>query len=193
MRRLILLALALSACNGSNPPPAQVGSPGAPPGAAAAGGRYAVIATNFGDIVVEFHPEVAPKTVENFITLAGKGFYNGLTFHRILRGFMMQGGCPKGDGSGGPGYEIKAEFNAMKHVAGTLSMARTNDPDSAGSQFFICFAPAPMLDGQYTAFAQVVKGMEVVKKVEEEAGTRDEGKPRKLVKMEKVTVTDKLP
>ncbi len=161
--------------------------------AAPAPAKYAVIATNLGDITVEFKPDVAPKTVENFVTLAGKGFYNGLSFHRILKGFMMQGGCPKGDGTGGPGYEIKAEFNAMKHVAGTLSMARSADPDSAGSQFFICFKPVPFLDNQYTAFAQVVKGMDVVKKVEEEAGTQGEGKPRKLIKMEKVTLADKLP
>jgi len=115
-----------------------------------------------GEIRIELYPEEAPKTVESFITLSKKGFYNGLTFHRVVPGFVAQGGDPKGDGTGGPGYTLKAEFNKKKHVRGTLAMARSAAADSAGSQFYICFAPAPHLDGQYTVFGQVVKGMEVV-------------------------------
>jgi cyclophilin family peptidyl-prolyl cis-trans isomerase len=152
---------------------------------------YATIKTNFGEIVIEFHPEAAPKTVENFIKLAKKGFYDGLVFHRIIPGFMMQGGCPKGDGTGGPGYTIPAEFNDRKHVAGTVSMARKQEPDSAGSQFFICFEAKSHLDGQYTAFAEVVRGLEVVKKIEP-MGSRS-GAPSQKVVMEKVTVSEKLP
>jgi peptidylprolyl isomerase/peptidyl-prolyl cis-trans isomerase B (cyclophilin B) len=115
-----------------------------------------------GEIEIELFPEDAPKTVESFITLARKGFYNGLTFHRIVPGFVAQGGDPKGDGTGGPGYTLKAEFNKRKHVRGTVAMARSQHPDSAGSQFYICFAPAAHLDGNYTVFGQVVKGMELV-------------------------------
>jgi peptidylprolyl isomerase/peptidyl-prolyl cis-trans isomerase B (cyclophilin B) len=115
-----------------------------------------------GEIVIDFYPEDAPKTVENFVTLARKGFYDGVTFHRVEPGFVAQGGDPKGTGMGGPGYTIKAEFNERKHVRGTVAMARTQDPDSAGSQFYICFKPAPFLDGQYTVFGIVTKGMDVV-------------------------------
>jgi peptidylprolyl isomerase/peptidyl-prolyl cis-trans isomerase B (cyclophilin B) len=118
-----------------------------------------------GEIRVEFFPGDAPKTVENFVTLAKKGFYDGLTFHRVEPGFVVQGGDPKGDGSGGPGYKIKAEFNKQKHVRGAVAMARSQQPDSAGSQFYICFKPAPFLDGQYTVFGQVVSGMEHVDKI----------------------------
>ena len=122
----------------------------------------------FGVIEVELNPGVAPITVENFIKLANKGFYNGLTFHRVIKGFMIQGGCPKGNGTGGPGYCIKGEFfanginNPLKHTRGVISMARAMDPDSAGSQFFIMHQDAPHLDGQYAAFGKVVKGIEVV-------------------------------
>ncbi|MBI4241265.1 MAG: peptidylprolyl isomerase [Candidatus Rokubacteria bacterium] len=115
-----------------------------------------------GTIKIEFFPEDAPKTVENFVTLAKKGFYDGLTFHRVEPGFVVQGGDPKGNGMGGPGYTVKAEFNKQKHVRGTVAMARAQDPDSAGSQFYICFQPAPFLDGKYTGFGKVVSGMEVV-------------------------------
>ncbi len=118
-----------------------------------------------GEIRVELFPEDAPKTVESFVALAKKGFYDGLTFHRVVPGFVTQGGDPKGDGTGGPGYTLKAEFNKRRHVRGTLAMARAQHPDSAGSQFYICFAPAPHLDGQYTVFGQVVSGMEVVDRV----------------------------
>jgi cyclophilin family peptidyl-prolyl cis-trans isomerase len=118
-----------------------------------------------GDIVIEFYPEDAPKTVDNFVKLAKKGFYDGLTFHRREERFVIQGGDPKGNGSGGPGYTIPAEFNKQKHVRGAVAMARTQDPNSAGSQFYICLAPANFLDGQYTVFGIVTKGMDVADKV----------------------------
>ena len=122
----------------------------------------------FGTIEVELYKDVAPISVDNFVKLANKGFYNGLTFHRIIRGFMIQGGCPKGNGTGGPGYTIKGEFaangfnNPIKHERGVISMARAMDPNSAGSQFFIMHQAAPHLDGQYAAFGKVIKGIEVV-------------------------------
>ena len=122
----------------------------------------------FGTIEVELFRDLAPISVENFVKLANKGFYNGLTFHRIIKGFMIQGGCPKGNGTGGPGYTIKGEFaangvnNPIKHERGVISMARAMDSNSAGSQFFIMHQEAPYLDGQYAAFGKVVKGIEVV-------------------------------
>ena len=118
-----------------------------------------------GDIVIEFYPADAPKTVDNFVKLAKKGFYDGVTFHRREENFVIQGGDPKGNGTGGPGYTIPAEFNKQKHVRGAVAMARTQDPNSAGSQFYICLAPANFLDGQYTVFGIVTKGMDVVDKV----------------------------
>jgi len=118
-----------------------------------------------GEIKFDFFPEDAPKTVENFVTLARKGFYDGLVFHRVEPGFVIQGGDPQGNGMGGPGYKIKAEFNKQKHVRGAVAMARSNDPDSAGSQFYIVLAPANFLDGKYTVFGIVTSGMDVVDKV----------------------------
>jgi len=118
-----------------------------------------------GEIKFDFFPEDAPKTVENFVTLARKGFYDGLVFHRVEPGFVIQGGDPQGNGMGGPGYKIKAEFNKQKHVRGAVAMARSNDPDSAGSQFYIVLAPANFLDGKYTVFGMVTSGMDVVDKV----------------------------
>jgi len=118
-----------------------------------------------GEIAIEFFPADAPKTVENFVTLAKKGFYDGLKFHRVVPGFVVQGGDPKGDGTGGPGYQIKAEFNDTPHQRGVLSMARSQNPDSAGSQFFICVAESSFLDRQYSAFGRVVRGMEVADKI----------------------------
>ena len=115
-----------------------------------------------GKIVFKFFPDGAPNTVKNFIKLADKGFYNGLTFHRVVPGFVVQGGDPDGNGGGGPGYTIKAEFNDHLHLRGSVAMARTNDPDSAGSQFYICLAPQPGLDHQYTVFGQVVSGDELL-------------------------------
>jgi peptidylprolyl isomerase/peptidyl-prolyl cis-trans isomerase B (cyclophilin B) len=120
-----------------------------------------------GEIRLEFYPEDAPKTVENFVTLAKKGFYNGLNFHRVVPDFVVQGGCPKGNGTGGPGYQIKAEFNKQKHLRGTLAMARSQSPDSAGSQFYICYGATPHLDGQYTVFGRVVSGMEHVDRIKQ--------------------------
>ena len=115
-----------------------------------------------GIIKIEFFPDDAPKTVENFITLAKKGYYDGLTFHRVEPGFVVQGGDPKGDGTGGPGYKIKAEFNKQQHDRGVVAMARSQDPDSAGSQFYITLAPAHFLDGKYTVFGKVISGMNIV-------------------------------
>jgi len=119
------------------------------------------------EIRIEFFPEDAPKTVANFVALAKKGFYNGLTFHRVVPNFVVQGGCPKGNGTGGPGYNVPAEFNAQKHVRGTVAMARSQHPDSAGSQFYICYGPTPHLDGNYTVFGHVVAGMEHVDRIQQ--------------------------
>ena len=131
-----------------------------------------VIKTSFGDIVLKFFPDVAPVHVKNFISLAEKGFYDGTVFHRVIPGFMIQGGDPKskdlrksGHGTGGPGYTIRAEFSKKPHNRGTLSMARMQDPNSAGSQFFICVARTKFLDGKYTVFGEVVSGLEVVDKI----------------------------
>jgi peptidyl-prolyl cis-trans isomerase B (cyclophilin B) len=118
-------------------------------------------------IDIAFYPQDAPKTVENFVTLAKKGFYNGLTFHRVVPDFVVQGGCPKGDGTGGPGYTVPAEFNAKKHVRGTVAMARSQHPDSAGSQFYICYGATPHLDRNYTVFGQVTSGMEHVDRIKQ--------------------------
>ena len=125
-----------------------------------------------GDVIkAELYPDIAPNTVNNFISLVKKGFYNGLNFHRIINGFMIQGGCPEGTGMGGPNYSIKGEFsqngfkNDLKHTEGVLSMARSMRPDSAGSQFFIMHKAAPHLDGEYAAFGKVIEGMDVVDKI----------------------------
>lgn len=134
-------------------------------------GHYAIVETEHGIFVIELYPTVAPKTVANFETLVKKGFYNGLTFHRVEPGFVVQGGDPKGDGTGGPGYEIDAEIKpSEKHLRGTVATARTGDevnPErkSSGSQFYICLEPQPGLDGQYTIFGGVVKGMKVVDQI----------------------------
>ena len=125
-----------------------------------------------GDVMkAELYPEIAPNTVNNFISLVKKGFYNGLTFHRVINGFMIQGGCPDGTGMGGPGYTIKGEFtqngfvNQLKHEPGVLSMARAMDPDSAGSQFFLMHKTSPHLDGSYAAFGKVTEGLDIVDKI----------------------------
>jgi len=146
-----------------------------------------------GQIKIELYPEVAPNTVNNFIFLVKKGFYNGLTFHRVIPGFMIQGGCPHGTGTGGPGYQIKGEFsrnnfsNNLKHGRGILSMARSAKPDSAGSQFFIMADKASHLDGDYAAFGAVIEGMEVVDEIVNAA--RDfRDKPYEEQKIKTVTV-----
>ena len=120
-----------------------------------------------GEIKIEFFPDDAPKTVENFVKLAKDGFYDNLAFHRVVPGFVVQGGDPKGNGTGGPGYTIKAEFNKNKHVRGAVAMARSAHPDSAGSQFYITYAPQPHLDGSYTVFGKVTSGMELVDQIKQ--------------------------
>ena len=134
----------------------------------------AIIHTNFGDMTIEFCPDVAPNTVANFLKLAREGFYKGTAFHRIIKGFMIQGGCPNSKvdakgvpGTGGPGYQIKAEFNNRSHVRGVISMARSSDPDSAGSQFFICHQKATLLNNKYTAFGKLIAGEDVLDKIAE--------------------------
>jgi len=150
----------------------------------------AELTTNKGPIRLTFLPDVAPGHVKNFLALAQTGFYNGVTFHRVIRGFMIQGGCPQGTGTGGPGYTIKAEFNRTPHVEGVLSMARTGDPNSAGSQFFICLGKHTHLDGQYTAFGKTAdeESLKTVRAIGE-APTASGDKPRDKVVIEKVTVT----
>jgi peptidyl-prolyl cis-trans isomerase B (cyclophilin B) len=162
--------------------------------------EVAVLKTSDGEMVVEFWPEVAPKTVENFKKLAREGFYNGTAFHRIIKGFMIQGGDPNTKdlsressyGVGGPGYKIAAEFNDRPHVRGVLSMARTADPNSAGSQFFICLGVASSLDHQYTAFGNVIKGLDVLDKIGATPVTRSGGgetsKPTTRVTLESVKI-----
>ena len=139
---------------------------------ASAPAEHAILKTSYGDMTIAFWPDVAPKTVENFKKLAREGFYNGTAFHRIIKGFMIQGGCPNTKrgktgmpGTGGPGYQIKAEFNAKSHVRGVISMARSQHPDSAGSQFFICHGAAKFLDRQYTAFGELIKGDDVLERI----------------------------
>jgi len=144
-------------------------------------------------IKIELYPEIAPITVENFEKLVNQGFYNGLIFHRVIPGFMIQGGCPEGTGMGGPGWNIKGEFssngvkNDLKHTRGVISMARSMRPDSAGSQFFIMHEDAPHLDGQYAAFGKVVEGIEVVDEIAE-VETDFSDKPRTPQVMKSVTI-----
>lgn len=127
----------------------------------------AVISTDMGDLTVELWDDVAPNHVENFLKLANSGFYNDLSFHRVIPGFVIQGGCPEGTGTGGPGWTVDAEFNDREHIPGTLSMARSSDPNSAGSQFFICLTREHCrhLDGKYTGFGQVIDGLDIVEKL----------------------------
>ena len=147
-----------------------------------------------GDVIkAELYPEVAPNTVNNFISLVKKGFYNGLIFHRVIPGFMIQGGDPQGTGTGGPGYSIRGEFtsnrflNQLKHTRGVLSMARTMDPNSAGSQFFIMHEDAPHLDGEYAAFGKVIEGIEVVDQIAATPTDRSD-RPKTEQRMLRVTV-----
>lgn len=150
---------------------------------------------NGGQIVLELDRSAAPNTVKNFLYLASTGFYDGLEFHRIIPGFMIQGGCPDGRGTGGPGYQIKGEFSAngvanpIRHTRGVISMARAMNPNSAGSQFFIMHADAPHLDGQYAAFGRVIEGMDVVDETASiPTGYAD--RPKIAVRMKSVTVSD---
>lgn len=147
-----------------------------------------------GDVIkAELYPEIAPNTVNNFVSLVNKGFYDGLIFHRVISGFMIQGGCPDRTGMGGPGYTIKGEFsqngfaNDLRHTEGVLSMARAMHPDSAGSQFFIMHKNSPHLDGAYAAFGKITEGMDIVNKIAETA-TDYSDRPLEEQKMKKVTV-----
>ena len=150
---------------------------------------------DFGEITAELYKDQAPITVDNFVKLVNSGFYNGLTFHRIIKGFMIQGGCPNGDGTGGPGYTIKGEFisngvnNSIKHEPGVLSMARAMGANTAGSQFFIMHKAAPHLDGLYAAFGKVIEGMEVVDKIAS-VPTDYRDAPLKKVIIESIKIVD---
>ena len=162
--------------------------------------EVAVIKTSEGDMVVQFWNDAAPKTIENFKKLARSGFYDGTIFHRIVKGFMIQGGDPNSKdpgkessyGEGGPGYKIKAEFNDRSHERGVISMARSSDPDSAGSQFFICLASVPRLDHQYTTFGKLIKGDDVLEKIGDTPVTRsntgENSKPTKRVVIESIKI-----
>lgn len=152
----------------------------------------AVIETSEGTIRLDFLPKVAPGHVKNFLGLAKTGFYDNGVFHRVIEGFMIQGGCPQGTGYGGPGYTIDAEFNSTPHEPGVLSMARSNSPNSAGSQFFICLERVPHLDNQYTAFGKTAddESLQVVKKIGG-VDTDASDKPKKAVQIKKVSVVEK--
>src|SRR5438270_13652222 len=160
--------------------------------------EIALIKTTAGEMVVEFWPDVAPKTVENFETLARKGFYDGTCFHRVIKGFMVQGGDPltkdpareSSWGTGDPGYKIKAEFNDRHHDRGVLSMARSNDPDSAGSQFFICHGDARFLDKKYTTFGKLIKGDEVLEKIAT-TPTHPPDRPDKRMAVESIKIVSR--
>ena len=160
----VVAGLALSSCSNNKESMKESSTAGATP--------RAIIHTNFGDMTVEFWPDVAPRTVENFLKLSREKFYDGTAFHRVIKGFMIQGGCPNSKigargmpGTGGPGYQVKAEFNNRAHVKGVLSMARSSDPDSAGSQFFVCHGDASFLNNKYTAFGKLVAGEETLNKI----------------------------
>jgi peptidyl-prolyl cis-trans isomerase B (cyclophilin B) len=162
--------------------------------------EVAVIKTSEGEMVVQFWTDAAPNTIENFKKLAREGFYDGTIFHRIVKGFMIQGGDPNSKdpakensyGEGGPSYKIKAEFNDHSHQRGVISMARSSDPDSAGSQFFICLAPVPRLDHQYTTFGKLIKGADVLEKIGNTPVTRnssgENSKPTKRVVIESIKI-----
>jgi peptidyl-prolyl cis-trans isomerase B (cyclophilin B) len=164
--------------------------------------EVAVISTSVGDISVRLWPDVAPGTVENFKKLASEGFYDGTAFHRIVKGFMIQGGDPLSKsedndmvGTGGPGYKIKAEFSDKPHVRGVISMARSQDPNSAGSQFFICLADARFLDRQYTAFGELIEGDDVLEKIGNTATTSSRGgersKPTSRIQVNSIRIQEK--
>jgi peptidyl-prolyl cis-trans isomerase B (cyclophilin B) len=167
--------------------------------------ELAQITTTEGEITIEFWPDVAPKTVENFKTLAQKGFYDGTCFHRIIKGFMIQGGDPLTRdpaaenrwGTGGPGYQIKAEFNDRSHQRGVISMARSANPDSAGSQFFICDGDASFLDRQYTAFGKLIKGEDVLAKIAGtpvgSGGSGEQSKPQKRIGVVSIKIVATTP
>ena len=150
----------------------------------------ATIDPSAGTVTVELYPKVAPQHVNSFVFLAREGFYENVIFHRVIPGFMIQGGDPTGTGTGGPGYRVKAEFNDLKHTRGVLSMARSNDPNSAGSQFFLMHADAPFLDGQYTAFGKATSGLDVIDKIVNLPRDRND-RPNNPAKINKVTIEEK--
>ena len=170
------------------------------PATKTAAGEVAVIKTSEGDMVIQFWNDAAPNTIDNFKKLARQGFYNGTIFHRIVKGFMIQGGDPNSKdpakeesyGAGGPGYQIKAEFNDHSHERGVISMAREPNPDSAGSQFFICLAPVSRLDHQYTTFGKLIKGDDVLEKIGNTPVTRNSmgemSKPAKRITIDKIEI-----
>lgn len=149
----------------------------------------ATLETTLGTIAIDLDPSVAPQHVNSFVFLARQGFYEGVIFHRVIPGFMIQGGDPTGTGTGGPGYHIKAEFNKTKHVRGVLSMARSNDPNSGGSQFFIMHDDAPFLDNQYTAFGKVTSGIETVDKIVNLPRDSND-RPKNPAKITRVTINE---
>ncbi len=168
----------------------------------ASNNEVAVLKTSYGDITLAFWPDVAPKTVENFKKLARDGFYDGTAFHRIIKGFMIQGGCPNTKegatgmpGTGSPGWKVKAEFNAKPHVRGVISMARSQHPDSAGSQFFLVHGDARFLDRQYTAFGEIIAGDDVLERLAnvpvKSGGGGEKSTPIERVALEKVTIQPK--
>ena len=189
MRLLLLLTAAL--CLAQAPAPAASPSPMQP-----ATAPQVTLHTTAGDLTVELWPDVAPKTVANFVKLAEEGFYNGTAFHRIIKGFMIQGGCPNTKpgasgmpGTGGPGHNVKAEFNDRPHVRGVISMARSQHPDSAGCQFFICHGDARFLDRQYTAFGKLVAGDDVLEAIATiPCSGPERSTPSKRIEITKVTV-----
>ena len=181
---------------------AQETKPDAKPEKASDTKEVAVLKTSAGEMVLEFWPDVAPKTVENFKTLAKKGFYDGTAFHRVIKDFMIQGGDPLTKdpsmetrwGTGDPGYKINAEFNDRKHVRGVVSMARSQDINSAGSQFFICHGSPSFLDGKYTAFGKLIKGDEVLEKIATtKTGPNDRPVERVTVESVKIVPADSKP
>jgi peptidyl-prolyl cis-trans isomerase B (cyclophilin B) len=151
---------------------------------------HIIVKTNKGPIESTLFASKAPATVANFLNLASRGYYDGLKFHRVIKNFMIQGGDPTGTGTGGPGYQLKSEFNARKHVRGVLSMARSQNPHSAGSQFFVMHADSPFLDGQYTAFGMTKSGLEVVDKIVS-LPTDGNDRPRKPPTIKKVLIEEK--
>jgi peptidyl-prolyl cis-trans isomerase B (cyclophilin B) len=197
---LLSLGLGLTAGYGQNEKKETKTEPAKQEAKAVTTNEVAVIKTSAGEMTVEFWTDVAPKTVENFKTLAKKGFYDGTAFHRIIKGFMVQGGDPLTKdpaaearwGTGDPGYKIKAEFNDRPHVKGVLSMARSANPDSAGSQFFICLDAASHLDRKYTAFGKVTKGLDVLEAIGNTpvsaSATGEPSKPQKRIEVQSVKI-----
>ncbi len=179
MKYMLLVAMLFLACGVQKEPETVVKKTGIP---------YMMISVkDYGDIAIQLYPDKAPKNVKNMMELADKGYFNGLIFHRVIKGFVIQGGCPKGDGTGDPGYEIEDEISPdLKHLKGTVAMANRG-PNTNGSQFYICLAPQPALNGRYTIFGQVVQGMDVVERIGAvQTGPRD--KPVTDVVMEKVWI-----